>query len=87
MNAITVTDGPWQVTHSAVGAAAFQVSNYSDIRDFLLDATVNNLSNSGLPYGPGDYTGAFQWDLTIPAGQMVTVSSALAVPRCRSRGR
>ena len=77
--AITDADGPWQVVHSAVGASHYQVSNYSTIRDFLLDGNVNNLDDSGLPFGPGDYTGAFQWNLTIPAGQSVTVTSALAV--------
>lgn len=79
VNAITDKDGPWQVVHSAVGASAFQVSPFSDIRDFLLDTAVNNLNNSGLPFGPGDYTGAFQWNLTIPAGQSTTVTSALAI--------
>ena len=79
VTAITDTDGPWQVVHSAVGAAAFQVSVFSNIRDFLLDTSVNNLNNTGLPFGPGDYTGAFQWNLSIPAGQSATVTSALAI--------
>jgi hypothetical protein len=79
ITAITDADGPWQVVHSAVGASAFQVSVFSNIRDFLLDSSINNLNNTGLPFGPGDYTGAFQWNLTIPAGQSATVTSALAI--------
>jgi hypothetical protein len=79
INAITDVDGPWQVVHSAVGASAYQVSTFSTIRNFLLDGNINNLNDTGLPFGPGDYTGAFQWNLTIPAGQAVTVTSALAI--------
>jgi hypothetical protein len=79
INSITDVSGGWQVTHSAVGASAYQVTTYSGIRDFLLDSAVNNLDNTGLPFGPGDYTGAFQWNLTIPGGSSVTVTSALAI--------
>jgi PEP-CTERM motif len=79
VNAITDMDGPWQVVHSAVGANAYQVGAFSSIRDLLLDTNINNLNNTGLPFGPGDYTGAFQWNLSIPAGQSATVTSALAV--------
>ncbi|HEX4590033.1 MAG TPA: PEP-CTERM sorting domain-containing protein, partial [Gemmataceae bacterium] len=79
LGSITDSDGPWQVTHAANGASAFQASVYSDIRDFLLDSAVNNLNNSGLPFGPGDYTGAFQWNLTVPANGSLTVTSSLAI--------
>ncbi len=42
----------------------------------LVDTSVTNLNNSGLPFGPGDYTGAWQWDLVIGAGESATVSSS-----------
>jgi hypothetical protein len=79
LSGITVTDGPWSVVHSAVGASHYQVSGYSDIRDSLLDANLNNLTDTGLPFGPNDYTGAFEWSLSIPAGQSATVTSTIAV--------
>ncbi len=79
VNAIMDTDGPWQVVHSAVGAAAFQAATFSSLRDSLLGGTVYDLNDTGLPFGPGDYTGAFEWNLTVPAGQSMTVTSALAI--------
>jgi hypothetical protein len=86
INSITDVAGGWQVTHSAVGASAYQVSVYSNIRDFLLDSAVNNLNNTGLPFGPGDYTGAFQWNLTIPGGSSMTVTSSLAIAQVPEPG-
>jgi hypothetical protein len=86
VNAITGADGSWQAVHSAVGANAFQVAIPFGIRDFLLDSAVNNLNNTGLPFGPGDFSDAFQWNLTIPAGQSTTVSSALAISQVPEPG-
>jgi hypothetical protein len=80
--AITIQDGLFRIVHSVTGsvpANAFQVAQFSGVRDFLLDGNVNNLNNTGLPFGPGDYTGAFQWDLTVPALGSVTVNSNISI--------
>lgn len=61
---IGLTD-PGGVTgeYVGVGASAFMVRAFSgtDLGAVLDDSTVTNLDNSGLPFGPGDYTSAMQW--------------------------
>lgn len=49
----------------------------ADVFGLLSDALVNNFDNTGLPAGPIDYTGGFQWNLDIPAGGTRSVSVAL----------
>ena len=61
-------------------ANAFLVRPFSattDVFALLSDALVNNFDNTTLPAGPIDYTGAFQWNLTIPASGTQSVSVAL----------
>lgn len=47
---------------------AYQVGEFSDIRDLLSGGSVVTLDNSGLPFGPGDFTGAFQWGTMLLGG-------------------
>ena len=68
--------GPLHATYSAPGADAFQVTPYRALLIDLTDFDLTDLDNSGLPFH-GDFTGAFQWDLTVPAGQSVSVSAKL----------
>ena len=42
----------------------FEITEYSDTYDNIWDGY--DLSNTGSPFGPGDATFAFQWDVTIP---------------------
>ena len=63
----------------AVGANAWEVQAWPVLINALNDASVTNLSNTGLPFGPGDFTGAFQWNLSIPVGGSVTVFEGLAI--------
>lgn len=46
-----------------IGASAFMVRPFggTDLGAVLDDAAVTNLDNSGLPFGPADYTSAMQW--------------------------
>jgi hypothetical protein len=46
-----------------IGASAFMVRSFggTDLGAVLDDTSVTNLDNSGLPFGPGDYTSAMQW--------------------------
>jgi hypothetical protein len=78
INSITVTDGIYQETHTAVAAAAFQAAKDQALINLLTDAPVNNLNNSGLPYSDNRFTDAFQWDLVIPANGSVTIESDLS---------
>jgi len=63
-NAIQVTDGPEVFNIVATGNDAYQVLDYSELLDLLLDGQVTNLDNSGLPFGPDDFTAAYQWPVT-----------------------
>lgn len=59
----------------ALGADAYQVGAFGTLRNLLLDGSVTNLTNSGLPFGPGDYTSAFQWrDRVVHPGQTLVAS-------------
>jgi len=49
----------------------------TDVFVELDDANIDNLPNTGLPTSNFDYTGAFQWDLNIPASGTASVSVAL----------
>ena len=56
---------------------AFQIDQaypVQTLRTSLLDTAITNLANSGSPLGPTDADFAFQWNLTIPADDSVTVS-------------
>jgi len=78
---ITDTDGPVRVVHSVTGtvaANAFQVAQWPGIINFLTDANVNNLDNSGSSFF-GDESGAFQWNLTVPGGGSVTVGANISI--------
>lgn len=46
-----------------IGASAYMVRTFggTDLGAVLDDTAVTNLDNSGLPFGPGDYTSAMQW--------------------------
>ncbi len=67
------------VEWAGVGADAYQVQTYSTLRTSLSDTSVTNLNNTGLPFGPGDFTGAFQWDLTLDAGASITLYSGFTL--------
>lgn len=82
-NSITISDAGTTLYHTARSPSAYQAGSFSSIRDNLLDNSVTNLNNTGLSYGPGDYTGAWQWDLVIAAGQTASIYSSIgtqAVP-------
>jgi len=44
-----------------------------------LNTTADNLDGSTGPLGPADVTWAFQWDLSVPAGQTVQISKIKSV--------
>ncbi len=66
-SAVLVGPGQVEVTNSSVwnfsapSSDAYQVTEFADLALSLDDAALTNLNNSGLPFGPGDVTMAFQW--------------------------
>ena len=62
-----------------VGASAWQVMPFAALRTLLDDGAITNLNNTGLPFAAGDFTGAFQWNFSIPVGGSVTVFENLSV--------
>jgi hypothetical protein len=84
---VTATPCAVKCYHLACAPAAYQTGAFSTIRNRLIDAVVDNLTNSGAPFGPGDWSNAHQWlNVSIPAGQSATFASALGceqkVPCC-----
>lgn len=49
------------LTASSTALTRWEIDDYSDIRDKLENGAVDDLANARSPFGPGDYTGAFQW--------------------------
>jgi hypothetical protein len=79
LGGMTITDGPWTAEFQGPGALNYQVTSFATLRGNLTNAVVNNLTNTGLPFGPGDFTGGFQWDLPLSPGQSMTVTERLAI--------
>ncbi len=60
------------------GADHFQIGGYPSVRTALNNMTsATDLSDTGGGFGPGDFTGAYQFDLTIAANDSVTVGMNL----------
>ncbi len=67
----------------AGGADAVQVLAFPGLDPILSDAAVDDLDGSGFPFGPGDFTGAFQWSNLVmwPGGNIgLQVSFAVNQP-------
>lgn len=69
---MSIYDGSTTAPLIGYGADAYQVTTYASLRQALTDTSVTDLDDSGLPFGGGggaDFTGAFQWSVTIGAGE------------------
>jgi hypothetical protein len=58
---------------------AFQVNAFSALRALLADTSITDLNNTGLPFAAADFTSAYQWNLTIPAGGSQLIRGAIAI--------
>ena len=79
------------ISDSTAGTAEYQAFNpaanaflarpfaaTTDVFGLLADTAVTNFDNTGLPATNFDFTGAFQWSLSIPASGSASVSVAMA---------
>lgn len=57
----------------AADAHAFQVAEAPELLDLLMDPFPTELDNTGLPFGPGDFSGAIQWNTTMAPGEGATL--------------
>lgn len=67
----------------AVGNTATEVRAFSGLRTSINSAAVYDLAGWTGTFGPGDYTGAFQWTLTLAPNASATVTDYLAVHAIR----
>lgn len=76
---IRVTDGV-NADFEGIGAnVGYRVGAFSSTRLGLSDALVDNAANTGLPFGPGDFSGFWQWRLDIPTGGSITLGERLEI--------
>ena len=69
----------------APGSDNYEVTAFATVRGKLLDLAVDDLNNTGLPFGPGDFTGAWQWqNRTVNAGGSFTAYFIMAVDAIHS---
>jgi hypothetical protein len=79
-NNMQVTDSLGQfIQFEGVGANAFQAAAFPALGNLLVDAAVTNLNNSGIPFGPGDWTGAYQWNIQLGTGQSITIVENISI--------
>lgn len=79
-NVISITDGGntgWRAEYE--GTNAFQVASYDNLRAILTDMNADNLNGTGLPFGPGDWTGGYQWSFTLMPLTAATASATVTI--------
>lgn len=74
---ISITDGPWMASYE--GSGTYEVGAFPSVRNLLTNSTVDNFTNSTLPFGPGDFTGGWQWTFTLNPGQATTITTSLTI--------
>ena len=62
--------------YRAIDGIAYQVGNFASVRSLLTNTNVDNLNNTGLPYGPGDFTAANQWKFTLYEGEQIAIQTS-----------
>lgn len=71
------------VDFSGFNAAAYQATTGASVmpvlRNLLNDVNLNNLANSGVPFGPSDSAFGLQFNLNVPVGESRTVLTRIFV--------
>ena len=57
----------------------YQVTESSILLDALTDNSVTDLNNTGLPFGPGNFTAAYEWNQIVPGNAMEFGAVVLSV--------
>ncbi len=87
LSGMTITKDSFAATYKPVtgpslaSPTAYQVApgGLNSLDSLLLDSNVTNLNNTGLPFTDGDWTGAYQWDLTLAPGESRTIQFEMGV--------
>lgn len=79
-NVIRITDAaPSDWIANYEGTNDYGVAGFAALRARLTDNNPDNFSGTGLPFGPGDFTGGFQWVLNLSPGSAATASATLTI--------
>lgn len=79
---MSVFDTTTIMLFEGLAADAFQVTETQlpgTLRDFLADGVADDLNNTGLPFGPGDWEGAYQWSTSLGAASSFTAVKITAL--------
>lgn len=78
---LSLSSGTTRAELYAGGVDAFLVRpvGANDVAAELNDANLDDFDSSGTPFGPGDFTGGFQWSLVLLPGAEVELPFVLAV--------
>jgi hypothetical protein len=76
-NHMQIADGMWSATYE--GSGRYQVGGFPAIRNLLTNTQIDNLDGTGLPFGPGDFSGAWQWTVTLAPGQATTITTSVTI--------
>ncbi len=89
-SATEITPTQMEITEASVAqyfglSANYQVDVFPVVRDNLLDSDIDNFTGTGLPFGPADFTGAYQTGSVIGAGSAFTFTADMCVNACDDR--
>jgi hypothetical protein len=76
---ITDATSPVRCYFLGCGPSAYQTGAFATIRSLLTNAAVDNFTDTGVPFGPADWTSGYQWRLAVPPNSRESVSAGLAI--------
>jgi hypothetical protein len=76
-NQIRVSDGAWIANYE--GSGTYEVGPFPTVRELLTNTSINNFSNAGLPFAAADWTGGWQWTLTLQPSEAATITASVTI--------
>jgi hypothetical protein len=76
-NSIRVFDGPWIANYE--GSGTYAVGPFPDVRGLLTNTGIDNFTNTGLPFGPADWTGGWQWSFSLQPSESITLTASVTI--------
>jgi len=52
-------------------ADAYRVDAFPNVRNALNDDAIDDFASTGLPFGPGDFAGGYQWGRVVPTADSI----------------